>query len=79
MSNSLTFKLSNIFYEIFRIDDKWLENRVYKISWKSLVNWLTRYRKANFLSGPSYTVGQPVGLELGYSMAMAMLYAFKID
>ena len=46
---------------IFRIDAEWLENKVYKISWKSLENWLTEYRKANFHFGTSSTVGQTVG------------------
>ena len=32
MSNGQTFELSNIFYKILRIDAKWLENRVDKIS-----------------------------------------------
>ena len=53
MSNGLTFELSNIF-------TKWVENRVYKISWKSLENWLTGYREANFHFGPFPTVGQTI-------------------
>ena len=33
----------------------------FKISWQSLENWLTGYRKANFHFGPSSTVGQTIG------------------
>ena len=41
---------------------KWLDNNGYKISWQSLDNWLTGYRKANFYFGPPSTVGQTVDL-----------------
>ena len=58
MSNGLTLNYAIFFYEIFRIDAKWLENRVYKISWKSPKNWLIGYRKANFHFGSASTVGQ---------------------
>ena len=43
---------------------KWLENKVYKISSKSLDNWLTGYRKANFHFGPLSTVGQTLALKI---------------
>ena len=62
MSNGLTFELSNILLQIFRIDAKWLENRVYKIYENRLRIELTGYRKANFHFGISSTVGQTVGL-----------------
>ena len=39
-------------------------NNGYKISWQSLENWLTGYRKANFHFGSSSTVGQTIGLDL---------------
>ena len=60
MSNSNSWTIQYFFYEIFRIDAKWVENRVYKISWKSLENWLTGYRNGNFHFGPFPTVGQTV-------------------
>ena len=39
-----------------------LENNGCKISWQSLENWLTGYRKANFHFGLSSTVGQTIAL-----------------
>ena len=46
------------FAKFFRVVAIWLDNNGYKISWQSLENWLTGYRKANFHFGPSSTVGQ---------------------
>ena len=71
MSNGLTFALSNIFLRNFQDDAKWVENRVCKISWKSLENWLTGYQKANFHFGPFHTVGQTVGYTDSMALGMA--------
>ena len=61
MSN-VPFEILNEFREIFRAVAKWLDNYGYTISWQSLENWLTGYRKADFHFGPSSTVGQTVML-----------------
>ena len=45
------------YYEIFRIVAKWQENCVYKLSWKSVENWLNNQGKANFDFVQSSTVG----------------------
>ena len=54
MSGDLTLELR----EIHRVVAKWLDHNGYKVSWQSLKNWLTGYRKANFHLGPSPTVVQ---------------------
>ena len=56
------FKYLMEFREIFGVVAKWLDNNGYTISWQSLDNWLTGYRKADFNFGPSSTVGQGAAL-----------------
>ena len=62
------------FHTIFKVVATLLDNNHdngYKISWQSLQNWLTGYRKANFHFGPSSTVGQTVVYNVGlvYSLS----------
>ena len=49
MSNGLTMQY--FFYNIFRIDAKWLEKRL-------RIDWASRYRKANVHVGRASTVGK---------------------
>ena len=46
MSRWLTFKLCTIFLNVFFFEFKWLENSIYKVSWKSLANWRSNGRNA---------------------------------
>ena len=74
----LTFKLYNIFYEIFRIDAKCLENRVCKISWKFIDNCMTGYQKANFHFGPFSTVGQTIGRARSHDTTFLLQSNFRL-
>ena len=50
------FKYSMEFCEIFKVVAKWLDENGYEISWQSLENWLSRYRKAKGWYVPPFKV-----------------------
>ena len=56
-----------------------LKNRVYKISWKSLENWLTVYQKANFHFEPSSTVVQTIVVTILNFCELVMAYLSRLS